>query len=200
MIFKQVAGIPMGGNASPLIANLVLSFMEFKYFQRNEVKINYKAAIFRYVDDILAINIDISELIKNCYAPELEINVDNGLNNKLAYMDLQFDFNSNSIAPYNKVDIFKFHVNRAFHASSCVRKSLITGCIIGRLITYARISIHYSDFYNNVLSYFTILVSRDHDKKRIVEGLVKFCATYKTMLWKYNLCDKNVILNKLINP
>ena len=33
-MFKQIKGIPMGGNASPLIADLFLANLEFKYMDK----------------------------------------------------------------------------------------------------------------------------------------------------------------------
>ena len=49
-IFRQIMGVPMGGNASPLIADLTLSIMEFNYC-RNHTRSNIIAV--RYIDDIL---------------------------------------------------------------------------------------------------------------------------------------------------
>ena len=33
-MYKQIKGIPIGGNASPLIANLFLANLEFKYMDK----------------------------------------------------------------------------------------------------------------------------------------------------------------------
>ena len=52
-IFRQITGVPMGGNASPLIADLTLCMMEFNYC-KSHARSNILAV--RYIDDILALN------------------------------------------------------------------------------------------------------------------------------------------------
>ncbi|MCP4651856.1 MAG: hypothetical protein GY858_00505, partial [Candidatus Omnitrophica bacterium] len=48
--FRQVSGVPMGGNASPLIADLTLTMLEFEYVKSNK-HVNWLAA--RFVDDVV---------------------------------------------------------------------------------------------------------------------------------------------------
>ena len=60
-IFKQILGIPMGGNASPFIADLYLSWCEYCYMTK-VVKTDYTLAKLlsyncRYLDDICTINL-----------------------------------------------------------------------------------------------------------------------------------------------
>ena len=60
-IFKQILGIPMGGNASPFIADLNLSWCEYFYMTK-VVKTDYTLAKLlsyncRYLDHICTINI-----------------------------------------------------------------------------------------------------------------------------------------------
>ena len=60
-IFKQILGIPMGGNASPFIADLYLSLCEYCYMTK-VVKTDYTLAKLlsykcRYLDDICTINL-----------------------------------------------------------------------------------------------------------------------------------------------
>ena len=59
-IFKQILGIPMGGNASPFIANLYLSWCKYCYMTKI-VKTDYAMAKLlsyncRYLDDICTVN------------------------------------------------------------------------------------------------------------------------------------------------
>ena len=63
-IFKQIQGIPMGGNASPFIADLYLSWNEYCYMEKlSRSKNDYerKLAVIliknsRYIDDIAVNN------------------------------------------------------------------------------------------------------------------------------------------------
>ncbi|VDO89099.1 unnamed protein product [Heligmosomoides polygyrus] len=52
VLYKQLKGVPQGGNASPMIADLTLSFFEYKYATNNTL-INKVFCPFRYMDDIL---------------------------------------------------------------------------------------------------------------------------------------------------
>ena len=62
-LFLQTKGIPMGGNASPLIADLYLSLLEYQYLSklvRNKDfnllhKLKYNS---RYIDDIITPNVE----------------------------------------------------------------------------------------------------------------------------------------------
>ena len=67
-LYKQIVGIPMEGNASPFIAGLFLSQLEYKYMMDKNNPINLKHVLSnnkRYLDDILVLNckdfIDISK-------------------------------------------------------------------------------------------------------------------------------------------
>ncbi|VDK78684.1 unnamed protein product [Gongylonema pulchrum] len=49
-IFKQIQGVPVGGNTSPDIADLTLSVMEYRFLRKNP---GFHFHLFRYIDDIL---------------------------------------------------------------------------------------------------------------------------------------------------
>ena len=71
-IFKQILGIPMGGNASPFIADLYLSWCENCYMTK-VVKTDYTLAKLlsyncRYLDDICTINLqNFGDIAKDIY-------------------------------------------------------------------------------------------------------------------------------------
>ncbi|MCP4651004.1 MAG: hypothetical protein GY853_13130, partial [PVC group bacterium] len=54
-IFKQVCGIPMGGNASPLIADLTLSIIEFRYLNSSTHvhECRLLKLTSRFIDDLI---------------------------------------------------------------------------------------------------------------------------------------------------
>ena len=71
-IFKQILGIPMGGNASPFIADLYLSWCEYCYMTK-AVKTDYTLAKLlsyncRYLDDICTIHLqNFGDIVKDIY-------------------------------------------------------------------------------------------------------------------------------------
>ena len=58
LIFRQIKGVPMGGNASPMIADLTLAIMELNFLKNTKNKDRARQAQFtcRYIDDILSFN------------------------------------------------------------------------------------------------------------------------------------------------
>ena len=199
-IFKQISGIPMGSNVSPLIADLVLSVMEFKFMEMPNVQIPAKAVLCRYLDDILAINIDIANMIDNAYATELEINEETGINQKVSYLDMQFDLDENIITPYNKTKVFKFEVIRAYHETSCVPKRMINGVVTGTMHRYCNTASKLADLIDEIVEYGKSLVERGHDRARILDGIIVFIGRNKEQLYKYKLLDKKEIKNKVLFP
>ena len=199
-VFKQRAGIPMGGNASPLIADIVLSVMEYRYFERPDVKISRNCVICRYIDDILAVNVDVSHMIGSAYAKELEINEETGHNGLVTYLDLQFDVKDNRIAPYNKANVFDFTVIRAYHETSCVPKKQIVGVIVGTLHRISNSASMLTDFIAEISKYSAILVNRGHSRANVMEGVLKFMGRHEQTLWKYGVFDKKDVKAKIIVP
>ncbi|VDN30518.1 unnamed protein product [Gongylonema pulchrum] len=71
-IFKQIQGVPMDGNASPDIADLTLSVMEYRFLRKN---LGFHFHLFRYIDDILVVNCaNFAEIASNIYGPNLQLN------------------------------------------------------------------------------------------------------------------------------
>ena len=78
-LFLQTKGIHMGGSASPLIADLYLSWLEYQYLSklvRNKDfnllhKLKYNS---RYIDDIITPNVEnFLEIAKHIYPTEIPL-------------------------------------------------------------------------------------------------------------------------------
>ena len=72
IVFKQILGIPMGGNASPFIADLYLSWCEYCYVTKL-TKADYNLAErlsynCRYLHDVCTVNVkDFGTITKDIY-------------------------------------------------------------------------------------------------------------------------------------
>ncbi|KAI1697756.1 reverse transcriptase (RNA-dependent DNA polymerase) domain-containing protein [Ditylenchus destructor] len=74
--FQQICGIPQGGNASPILADLTLTAMEIR-FMRSCKDHDLKKEIsmsFRYIDDILCLSESFSSVANEIYGTVLELN------------------------------------------------------------------------------------------------------------------------------
>ncbi|KAI1693311.1 reverse transcriptase (RNA-dependent DNA polymerase) domain-containing protein [Ditylenchus destructor] len=86
--FVQIKGVPQGGNASPLLADLMLTAMEIKYLGTCDNLVKRELSVsFRYIDDLFSLNENIKNHTAAIYGNVLELNrTDN--RNGTAFLDL----------------------------------------------------------------------------------------------------------------
>ncbi|KAI1709738.1 reverse transcriptase (RNA-dependent DNA polymerase) domain-containing protein [Ditylenchus destructor] len=86
--FVQIKGVPQGGNASPLLADLMLTAMEIKYLGTCDNLVKRELSVsFRYIDDLFSLNENIKNHTTAIYGNVLELNrTDN--QNGTAFLDL----------------------------------------------------------------------------------------------------------------
>ena len=117
-LFLQTKGIPMGCNASPLIADVYLSWLEYQYLTklvRNKDfnllhKLKYNS---RYIDDIITPNVEnFLEIAKHIYPTEipLEQTDNDSLHDTFLDLDITVVNNSFFFKVFHKVDLFDFEV------------------------------------------------------------------------------------------
>ena len=123
-VFKQIKGIPMGGNASPLIADLFLANLEFKYMDKlvssnspENLRIAKKLSNnSRYIDDIAVCNMgNINDFItysKDIYPASISLTSGNIENHRDTFLDLDVNIEDGNFVTkiYHKVDDFDFEV------------------------------------------------------------------------------------------
>ena len=137
-IFRQVVGIPMGSDPAPFFANLFLYRYESRWINKMKKENNVLARkfgrVFRYIDDLLAINDgdEFERYYSDIYPSELELKKENATNTETNFLELNIRLVSHSFHTklYDKRDAFGFHIsrlpykdsnipNRMFYASSC---------------------------------------------------------------------------------
>jgi hypothetical protein len=197
-IFRQTAGIPQGGNASPDIADLTLSWLEFKYFNSRDNVINKNALLYRYIDDILCINLDFDTISPCIYPSSLTLNKDSGSNGVVNYLDVSIYTRENKCTVYNKLDVFEFHVHRAYHANSCVPSRMIAGTIVGQLYRFTGITSKFDDWIHTTVAYVKQLKEKKHASTIILGAIAKFCGKYPHMLYKYNIFTRKDVTDNIL--
>lgn len=136
-IYRQSSGIPQGNNASPLIADLVLTQMEFEYITKNQNIEWNKLKAFRYMDDILIIYdkfINL-EFLNDMYDHTLKLERTNEKDHETNFLDLTIRINEVgfSYELYNKTDSYNFHVNRLINQNSFIHSNVIKGTLCGEI-------------------------------------------------------------------
>ena len=129
-VFKQIKGIPMGGNASPFIADLYLAWHEYCFMYalsksklETDIKLaNILSSNSRYIDDIAVINyLGFGNIAKKIYDPTLILEESDTGYHFDTFLDLSIRVHNNQfiIGIYHKVDDFNFEViNYPFPASN----------------------------------------------------------------------------------
>ena len=118
-VFQQIVGIPMGTNCAPLLADIFLYSYEAEFIQsllstgKKKIASQFNFT-YRYIDDVLSINIpDFENYLSQMYPAELEIKDMTESNTSASYMDLPLSIESDGqlrTILYDKRDDFNFHI------------------------------------------------------------------------------------------
>ena len=194
-IFKQVCGIPMGSNSSPLLADLTLSVMEYKFLSdpinRPIAKqINFAS---RYLDDVIFVNVPTSATFcDHIYHDSLTLEFSEDNSYSCNYLDLAIIFSPTThkleLDVYNKTDAFNFNVIRYGFPTSNVPFQLHYQVFSTELLRFARICSTMACFTTRVEELTKTLLEREFCANRL---LLNFCKTYsrnnKTFFKIWNL-------------
>ena len=120
-VYRQCAGIPMGTDCAPLLANLFLFYYEYRYMN-NLIKNNIILAnnTMRYIDDSLTLNNPaFDNAIDDIYPPELQLKKTTECPTTLSYLDIliTIDNGKYSTAVFDKRDSFTFNIVNFPHLS-----------------------------------------------------------------------------------
>jgi hypothetical protein len=201
LIFKQVQGVPMGGNASPLLADLSLLSMEYAYMTLNK---HTKLTAMRYIDDILCTN-------DPNFMKKAELIYDNSLQLECTYNGTHCNFLDLNITVvnrkavlsiYNKTDAFPFRVNRFGYPESCVSSKTQYGVLVSQLIRYGRISHDENDFISKAKELFDLYLDRGFKSTQLRITLKHFIRRNKPLLMKFffpSKCNLDAFTRRMLN-
>ena len=198
LIFKQVSGIPMGNNASPLIADLTLATMEFRFMTdktNDDVRYSIKH-MFRYMDDLLGININNPMVIwSRIYPPQLPLSKTSTAANKCSYLDIELVMENNETITrvYNKTDDFNFPVVRYTHCDSNTSVDVGLNTFYSQLIRIGRISSNRDSFTVRVKELYNAFVEKKYNQCVLIQRFRSFVRDYKPLVLKFNLATKQEI-------
>ena len=201
-IFKQILGIPMGGNASPLIADLFLLSLEFKFMRdlldsKNPNKLKLAKTLSnnsRYIDDILVCNytdfIDIAKLI---YPNSLPLSQGNNNDLEENFLDININIENKQciLKIYHKVEDFDFNVINFPFPCSNIDNSVTYNCYYSQLIRFCNICTKVTDFRSRVTSLYRLLINRGFDGRKLLRKFDQFRVHYCDRLIKFDLRNMN---------
>ena len=202
--FKQILGIPMGGNASPFIADLYLSWCEYCYIAKISKtdrplaqKLSYNC---RYLDDISTVNIaDFGRIAKDIYDPTLILEGNACSNKQDTFLDLYIRVIDKKfvIGIYHKVDDFNFEVISFPFPESNIHTSLGPKTFYSQLIRFFRLCNNIHDFMFRARLIYWKLAKRGYAHGPLYKSFIKFCLRYDVAL-KYGVTDHALFFTQVI--
>ena len=155
-LYRQIVGIPMGTNCTPLVADLFLFCYERDFMlslsdnNQSDV-IEAFNSTSRYLDDLL--NIDnpyFEQMVGQIYPTELQLNKANSSDTVAPFLDLNLSITNGIVSSkiYDKRDDFNFEIVNFPFLDGDVPRSPSYGVYISQLIRFARVCSNVDDFNN----------------------------------------------------
>jgi len=195
LVFRQIKGIPMGGNSSPLLADLFLLHCEYVFMQNLIKTKKYHLARLlsptsRYIDDICVVNYKhFNSLIQRIYPPDLlaERNGDN--NKEVVYLDVKIQISQNSLrtSVYHKVDDFSFSVVQLTFPESMIPLQMALHVFASQVVRYCRICSKLQDAVHKTNKTLNIMKSRGYSQHDLMSYTEKALTRHNESLHKYGL-------------
>ena len=159
-MFKQIKGIPIVGNASPLIADLFLANLKFRYMDKlvsSKSPSNLRMAKklsnnSRYKDDIGVCNLnsinDFMICFEDIYPDSVPLTVGCIENHKDTFLDLDITIEENRFITkiYIKVDDFGFEVVSFTFPTSNMSDDITYNSFYSQLIRFSYVCSKFNDF------------------------------------------------------
>ena len=181
-LFLQSKGIPMGGNASPLIADLYLSWLEYKYLDKlvknKEFNlVNYLKYNCRFIDDIVTPNVDnFITIASDIYPKDIPLEQSSNIGSHDTFLDLDISVLDNKFIfkIFHKVDLFNFEVISFPYLESNVPSQICHNTFFSQLVRFANICSNFAGFAERVKLVFNKLLARKYDKELLKRTFQKF--------------------------
>lgn len=193
--FKAKCGIAQGSIASPTVALMTLAVLEYKFLTSPDNRSISKrlSNSWRYIDDILVINIPASEFLdiaKLMYPASLPLSHSSGYDSFCAFLDLQLRFNPDfQVSVYDKTADFNFSVVKFIFADSNAPEQLGYNVLFAQAIRYARICSNIHDFILKLRDTVTTVKAHGFVSRKLLITLRKFAIKYGHLLLKYGITN-----------
>ena len=207
-LYRQIVGIPMGTNCTPLVADLFLFCYE-RAFVLSLSEDNQSGVIeafnstSRYLDDLL--NIDnnfFDSMVNRIYPSELQLNKANLSDAEALFLDLHLAISDGFVKTkiYDKRDDFDFDIVNFPFLDGDVPRSASYGVYISQLIRFARVSSHVDNFNtrNKVLT--AKLLRQGYRYHKLRKAFSKFYRRHFDIVSRYNFGLKTLLLQGLLEP
>ena len=200
-LYRHIAGIPMGTNCAPLVADLFLFCYERDFML--SLSDNNQADIIeafnstsRYLDDLLIIdNPYYEQMVVQIYPTELQLNKANSTDTEALFLDLNLSITNGIVSSkiYDKQDDFNFEIVNFPFLDTDVPRSHSYGVYISQLIRFARVCSNVDDFNNRNLLLTAKSLKQGYRYHKIRKAFSKFFHRHSELIVKYNIGLKTLL-------
>jgi hypothetical protein len=190
-VYRQQVGVPMGSACSPMMADLTLTVMEHRYMiTANSRRQSELKHVWRYIDDILAINCsDFEHIAKEIYPPEMILKrADNPRKSMVPFLDLHINRQSiDNIDLYDKTRDFNFDVVKFTNITANIPPNTIYDVFHSQLVRISRIIKITGIWHMRVFELAKACISVGAMKDKLIDKLARFMRSHDNLLWKYGI-------------
>ena len=202
-LFRQDIGIPMGSDPSPFFANLFLYHYESSWLKSIKKTNNTLARkfgnVFRYIDDLLALNDGQSfeSFHHEIYPEELQLNKENVDNTETNFLDLHIKIDNKIFTTmlYDKRDHFGFNITRLPYRNSNIPCRMFYSSIAAECLRIARATSSDTQAIVSIKSLLSRMCNQGADKWKMKNFITRAFNRHQIGL-KYGVTD-NSFVNQL---
>ena len=191
-VFRQVKGVPMGGNASPMLADLSLAMLEYNFLRNknNREQAQNLQYTRRYIDDVLCINgNNFTDIAKQIYPKSLTLEITSTID-KATFLDTQLKISQDNrleVRIYNKTDYFNFKVVRYVDHQSNMSEKVGYNIYYGELIRYSRITNITNVLCEKIAALTKEFLSKGYEQCKLIQKLNTFMTQYSSSLYRFKI-------------
>ena len=194
-VFKQVRGLPMGGNCSPLLADLFLAHCEFVFMKSLITDKKFGLARLlsrtsRYIDDLCIVNYRHFEtLLPKIYPTDLVAERHGDNDKSVEYLDVKINivFDKVQTSVYHKVDDFPFPVVLLTFPDSLIPRKMGLHVFASQIIRFLRICSQFQCVLERTRKIVNILVSRGYFVKDLRRCATNILRKHVHLLLKFGV-------------
>ena len=199
-LFRQDIGIPMGSDPAPAFANLFLFHYESSWLKSIK-KDNYILArkfgqVFRYIDDLLALNDGHSfeAFHRDIYPIELQLNKENTNNSSTNFLDLNIEIENGVFTTklFDKRDHFGFHITRLPYKDSNIPYKMFYSSITAECLRVCRATTSSTQAVSSLNTLLDHMIKQGADKSRMKVCLNKTFNRHQVN-HKFGIQDNSLI-------
>ena len=201
-LFRQDIGIPMGSDPAPAFANLFLFHYESSWLdsikKSNNILARKFGQVFRYIDDLLALNDGHSfeTHFHKIYPLELTLNRENDDYNSTTFLDLCIEIINGCFTTrlYDKRDQFGFNITRLPYRDSNIPGKMFYSSIAAECLRICRATSDSTSATSSINAVVSRMINQGAKMDR-VKGTVTKMLNRHSISQKFGVSNNNFVRN-----